>query len=104
MRMAAEETLPVAAEASEQRGAVTVGTTMPHSEDAEMYLGSLRDFSRTDARGMWSLAVSEVGASDNLDAHGALYVHPAMEADFSVGLDADVNWWYLCKIHKVRSM
>ena len=93
MRMAAEETLPVAAEASEQRGAVTVGTTMLHSEDAEMYLGSLREFSRTDARGMWSLAVSEVAASDNLDAHGTLYVQPAMEADFSVVLDADVNLW-----------
>ena len=47
--------------------------------------------SRSDARGMWSLAVSEVAASDNLDAHGTLYVDPAMEADSFVGLDADVN-------------
>ena len=50
---------------------------------------------------MWSLAVSEVAAGNNLDAHGTLYVAPAMEADFSVGLDADVNLW---KIRNDRSL
>ena len=69
MRMAAEKTLRVATEASEQRGAVTVGTTMLHSEDTEMYLGSLREFSRSDARGMWSLAVSEVAGGIMHHAH-----------------------------------